>query len=225
MPLALPFDESGELEKNFASDVLTLCRGVHFEVLPDYITELMLALSRPEVEDLQLTAEKFSAAHASVDLETASVSRSLRALKALATYVADDGLTSDDIRQAREGLKPSFEDSDEVVDRLVNVVDQLVKHRKNIQRLQQRGQLIKGILPMLDNVVATIDARLIWSEGEGDPLTVVPLATILLDLDAGTPDSICFQVTPIILQRLIEELQDVEAALKIAVDSKYRAIS
>jgi hypothetical protein len=214
MSLALPFTEQGSLDDDFAQDVRVLCGDSHYEHLSEYMADFLRTIARPEAESLDRAAEMFETKHPVLKLP--NINQSFRLLRNLAMFVADENLTSQDLLEAKSMLAPSFENKEDVVLRLAEVVKQLSAERQNIERSQQRERKVAGVMPMLKGWDTSIDARVIWDSADNEAPTFIPIASILLGFDSGTPNKITFQVTPIVLRRLIDELQVIDADLRLA---------
>jgi hypothetical protein len=92
-----------------------------------------------------------------------------------------------------------------------------------VEAARRRREFATGVLPALKGTGVTVELRAVtdkhfqWGDdvSQFDPTIVetIPVISVLLGLDSGTPDSVTFQASPAICRDLISEL---EAALKTA---------
>ena len=99
---------------------------------------------------------------------------------------------------------------DEKIERFRDFVDELVSMRKLIKQGFETAKLVDGVLPMFKGILHTVDARVIWEGKDQERLKLVPVASLLLDLDSGDPDRLTFQITPQKLNDLLTHLNEIK---------------
>jgi len=211
---------------------------------PAFLADLRLALSEDQedvleeglkhVEELLKTPTdaEFTRLASQIGRTTGCSTRTamavLRAVGSLSMWTVpdeDETLTVEKIETAlREGLKKSDEEwTSEADARLSALAAKLAGARQNSERAFQVGTATRGVLPMFDSLLATLELRStqlpseLSEKGGTERLELVPIASIRLDLDSGEPDFLCFQATEeqlASLREAVEELQKGMQSLK-----------
>jgi hypothetical protein len=81
------------------------------------------------------------------------------------------------------------------------LLDTLCRESPQLRVAALEGQVIRGVLPMFEDLDATVELRstlpVFAADDTSDqvPFGLVPIASIRLSLDSGEPSVICFQVT------------------------------
>lgn len=205
----MPSDPSATAKRvndEFLKDLHILTSEAHHKRRGNYLETMMAALrdGTPEVSSSVRAA--FATDH---NLKLANVKRAFRVLAVLSQWVGSFKETDDAFRREQKKLEDTLED-DEKIERFRDFVDELVSMRKLIKQGFETAKLVDGVLPMFKGILHTVDARVIWEGKDQEKLKLVPVASLLLDLDSGDPDRLTFQITPQKLDDLLTQLNEIK---------------
>lgn len=190
----------------FLKDLDILTSNVHYKHHRDYLETMTAALREGTTEVSSAVRTSFAKNH---NLKVANVQRAFRVLSVLCQWVGSFKETGDSFRQEQKTLEEVLKD-DEKIERFRDFVDELVSMRKLIKQGFETAKLVNGVLPMFKGILHTVDARVIWEGKDHEKLKLVPVASLLLDLDSGDPDRLTFQITPQKLDDLLTHLNELK---------------
>jgi hypothetical protein len=201
MPGNRPSSAQG-LHPEFIKDLRILTSKVHSKYWEQYLNLLLVSFKQGSTEVSSAQQVIFAS---NFNLKLTNVKKAFRALAALSHRVVtfQDGAT--ERAEDRKVVMAALSDA-ESSKRLATLFSVLESRIKIIEDALDVASSVSGVLPMFNELLFTIDARAIW-EGEGQTVPhLVPIGSLMIDLDSGSPDRFTFQITQRKLDDLISEL-------------------
>lgn len=209
----------GEEElKDFKNDA-ELFRKIEREKLNDIIKsvkEIILAKTRRgelEIYNRMVTSGLVS------NRQTALVSH--RLIRYFLKVFTEDSTKEDSSKEITKDLATLGFDS-KTISSIENLLSLLKKEAKWYKNNILKESFYKGLFPYLKGVGTTVELRGVFNQeityGETvdeyakeakieDKNATVPIVSVAITLDSGTPDRFCFQASPELIEWLIEELK------------------
>ncbi len=100
----------------------------------------------------------------------------------------------------------------------VGLIEKLQPARDALNQAYWRGLATQGLAPRLVEFVGNVEGQVLWTDDQ--PAEIVPVATMQLGFDSGTPDSMTFQVSEPSLDRLMEVLSTLKGRM-VQVREKF----
>lgn len=204
-----PSTAEKRLNDEFLKDLDILTSNVHHKHRGDYLETMMVALRDGTTEVSSSVRASFAKDH---NLKPANVERAFRVLSVLCQWVSSFKEIGDAFQREQKTLEEALQ-GDEKIMRFREFVHELVSIRKNIKQGFETAKLVDGVLPMFKGILSTVDARVIWEGKDQAKLKMVPVASLLVDLDSGNPDRLTFQITQQKLDDLLTQLNEIKVKM------------
>jgi|SRR3989338_9154803 len=211
-----PLNEEGLRTLKEDAEILSKVSTENFLPMIDSVKEIILA--KTEKDELAIQ-EKMIDSQLVPNLQTAVSAR--RLINYFFRLFHEDLTKDDSPENIAKDLVAIGLDSKNlfVIEKLLNLIGQEVKWYDNY-RLKKSSK--QGLFPYLKSVVTTIELRAVFNrEIKGKEKVeeyakeaqlekdcpAIPIISIAITLDSGTPDRFCFQTSPEDIELLIERLK------------------
>ncbi len=124
-----------------------------------------------------------------------------------------------ELLQSAAGDNQELQLSTEVLDRLQTLLVTVAESSGRVRQEAEDQNIARGVLPMFEDLKATLELRsLYWplasdSDGTKQISRFVPIASMSLQLDSGSPSTTYFQATEADLALMLDRLQRLQANL------------
>ncbi len=137
-------------------------------------------------------AAAMRAAGEKLPLPPKQVIQVFRILYFLAEKVIEKSVDARQIEGNRQELIAFFGD-EERWRRLVEIVKHLENNRAELAKAFFNGRRLSGVTPLFSGCQGTVDARVNWNDDRTEISDLVPIASVAIELDSGSPSSFSFQ--------------------------------
>jgi hypothetical protein len=143
----------------------------------------------------------------------------LQILATLATTLATEGLADDALADALLAAPANKLGAEEAL-RLRALLARLHQGAEATDRAFRARKAMRGVLPMFEALDGTVELRAtqgVRQAGENEPsepLELIPIASLRLALDSGTPRTLFFQVTEGDLENLQAQIGQLQSGLR-----------
>lgn len=217
----MPSLPSSEYQPELIEDLLIAVAEGQEDVIEEAFGRIESLLKNPTTEEVSRLATELERATGCTYRTAAGVLRFLAGV-AIDSVYSDESAIIEEVTNsfstalASEGIElaPGTDS------RLFQMVRRVLNRTDASARAIEIGAATRGVLPMFEGVSATIELRSsrgyydLNAEKQNQPLELIPLASIRLDLDSGVPDAICFQATEENLESLRQTIEDLQKGLR-----------
>lgn len=206
--------------QKFAGDLRVALAETQSDVFDESLSMAKEIVSARSETDRESLRKKLAEATGCSDDTSASVLAIVDYLARIVIGDQDDtsadGLLDFFVKKASAG---GMEFTEVEKNRLAHAVQEILVQRKSLEQASRISAAARGWLPMFEDLDATIELRsnripLISGDDQSEmTLELIPIASIRLTLDSGTPGEICFQAREADLSSLAEKFEKIRSEL------------